>query len=130
PSAVDELRHRGVTISRRNSEVGAQTGPGWLVALERPYAIVKSVLPGLLREVTWEGPCELAERVARRDCCGAVAFCEDPSLVCCVANKVSGLRAAPVVNVAQVARARWANLLAVEMPGRTFFEVRQILRNL
>ena len=52
-------------------------------------------------------------------------------LVCCVANKVPGLRAAAVTTVAQAARATHslgANLLAVEMPGRTYFEVRQILR--
>jgi ribose 5-phosphate isomerase RpiB len=60
-------------------------------------------------------------------------FCADPSLVCCVINKVAGLRAAAVATVAQAARATLtlgANVLAVEMPGRTFFEVRQILRTL
>jgi hypothetical protein len=75
----------------------------------------------------------LAECVARGDCCGGVVFCDDPGLVCCVANKVPGLRAAAVVNVAQAARATrtlGVNLLAVEMPGRTFFEVRQILSTL
>ena len=51
--------------------------------------------------------------------------------MCCVANKVPGLRAAAVTTVGQAARATrtlGANLLAVEMPGRTYFEVRQILR--
>jgi ribose 5-phosphate isomerase RpiB len=60
-----------------------------------------------------------------------VLFCHDPGLVCCVANKLPGLRAAAVLTVAQAARATLqlgANLVAVEMPGRTFFEVRQILR--
>ena len=50
-----------------------------------------------------------------------------PGLVCCVANKVPGVRAAAVATVAQAARATLtlgANLLAVEMPGRTFFEIR------
>ena len=62
---------------------------------------------------------------------GGVVFCDDPGLVCCVANKVPGLRAVAVTTVAQAARATLtlgANLLAVEMPGRTFFEMRQILR--
>ena len=62
---------------------------------------------------------------------GGVVFCHDPGLVCCVANKVPGLRAAAVTTVAQAARATLtlgANLLAVEMPGRTYFEMRQILR--
>jgi hypothetical protein len=50
-----------------------------------------------------------------------------------VANKVAGLRAVTAVTVGQAARATrtlGANLIAVEMPGRTFFEVRQILRTL
>jgi ribose 5-phosphate isomerase RpiB len=60
-----------------------------------------------------------------------VIFCSDAGLLCCVANKVAGLRAAPANTVAQAARATLslgANLIAVEMPGRTFFEVRQIIR--
>jgi hypothetical protein len=60
-------------------------------------------------------------------------FCADPGLACCVANKLPGLRAVAVTTVAQAARATLAlaaNLLVVEMPGRTFFEVRQILRTL
>ena len=60
-------------------------------------------------------------------------FCADPGLVCCVANKVNGVRAAAVLTVFQAARATLtlgANLLAVEMPGRTIFEVRQIMLSL
>jgi hypothetical protein len=48
-----------------------------------------------------------------------------------VAIKVKGVRAAHVLNAQQAARAfltLGANLLAVEMPGRTFFEIRQIVR--
>jgi ribose 5-phosphate isomerase RpiB len=75
----------------------------------------------------------VAECVARSECRGGVVFCADPGLVCCVANKVAGLRAVAVSTVGQAARATLslgANLVAVEMPGRTFFEVRQILRTL
>jgi ribose 5-phosphate isomerase RpiB len=71
--------------------------------------------------------------VARGECSGGVLFCADPGLACCVANKVPGLRAVAVASVAQAARATLtlaANLLVVEMPGRTFFEIRQILRTL
>jgi len=75
----------------------------------------------------------VAECVARGDCHGGVLFCQDPGLVCCVANKVPGLRAAAVTTVVQAARATLtlgANLIVVEMPGRTYFEIRQILRSL
>ena len=73
----------------------------------------------------------VAECVARGECRGGVVFCQDPGLVCCVANKVAGLRGVAVITVAQAARAVLTlgpNLVAVEMPGRTFFEIRQILR--
>ena len=60
-----------------------------------------------------------------------LCFCDDPGLVCCVANKVPGLRAVAVHGIAQAER-HWlglgANLLVVEMPGRTFFEMRQMLQ--
>jgi ribose 5-phosphate isomerase RpiB len=75
----------------------------------------------------------IAKCVSAGECRGGVVFCEDPGLVCCVANKVPGVRAAGVTTVCQAARATLAlgaNLLAVEMPGRTYFEVRQILRTL
>jgi hypothetical protein len=71
--------------------------------------------------------------VGRAECLGGILFCRDAGLVCCVANKLPGLRAVAVASVAQAARATLAvgaNLVAVEMPGRTFFEVRQILRTL
>jgi ribose 5-phosphate isomerase RpiB len=73
----------------------------------------------------------VAECIARGECLGGVVFCADPALVCCVANKLSRLRAAVAATPQAAARARQslgANLLAVETPGRTFFELRQILR--
>jgi hypothetical protein len=74
---------------------------------------------------------QLAEEVANGECQAAVVFCLGPGLVACVANKVPGVRAVPVSTIAQANQAALdvgANLLAVEMPGRTFFEVRQFLR--
>ena len=47
----------------------------------------------------------VAECVASGECVGGVIFCDDPALVCCVANKLPGLRAAAVTTVAQAARA-------------------------
>jgi hypothetical protein len=73
----------------------------------------------------------IAECLARGECCGAVLFCGDAGLACCVANKVPGIRAAAVVTVPQARQALTklgANLLAVEQDGRTFFEFKQILR--
>jgi hypothetical protein len=117
----------------------------WGCGTDRPHVMVECAVRALRREgltirdlaAPRDLPCRwaraVAECVAAGECAGGVVFCEDPGLVCCVANKVPGLRAVPVTTVGQAARATLtlaANLLAVEMPGRTFFEVRQILRTL
>ncbi len=115
------------------------------VAEERPYPMVRAVLASAAREglglrgftrapgdrllCRWTKA--VAECVASGECVGGVIFCDDPALVCCVANKLPGLRAAAVTTVAQAARATLTlgvNLLAVEAPGRTFFELRQMVR--
>src|SRR5947208_16661610 len=132
-----------MSVNGRN--MAASNGPVWGMAQDRPYPMVQLVLQALARaaapvrvlSASCAGPeCEwaksVAECVARGDCWGGVVFCEDPGLVCCVANKVPGLRAAAVATVAQAARATrtlGVNVLAVEMPGRRFFEVRPILRH-
>lgn len=113
-----------------------------LFGQDRSYPMVASAIRMLerrghsLRE--WPAPTGLpcrwakavAECIAAGECVGGVLFCVDPGLTCCVANKVPGLRAVPVTTVQQAARATLhlaANLLVVEMPGRTFYEIRQIL---
>ncbi len=143
PLAAEELRSSGVELEfqREDNPTGATA---WGCAQDRGYAVVQSALQALKREDVLLRPLPVIEDeqlaqwaraigdcVAKGECCGGVVFCQDPGLVCCVANKVPGLRAVAVTTVAQAARATLtvgANLLAVEMPGRTFFEVRQILR--
>jgi hypothetical protein len=145
PLAGEELRTNGIRIVRQ-VPAPAKTTPSWGHGQDRPYPLVESALLALAREgiqlYPWPAagddlPCRwaraLAQCVARGECAGGVLFCADPGLACCVANKLPGLRAVAVTTVAQAARATLAlaaNLLVVEMPGRTFFEVRQILRTL
>jgi hypothetical protein len=147
PLAADFLRERKIQVSRLPVEEKKQAPQlRWGYAQQRPQPVVADAVRNLeregmaLEELTArqaDVPCRwaqgLADCVAAGRCCGGVVFCEDPGLVCCVANKVAGLRAVPVLTVSQAVRATLtlgANLLAVEMPGRTFFEVRQILRTL
>lgn len=120
------------------------TAPTWGYAQEQPNAMVGTAVQALRREgialkeltsssenSTGHWARALAECVARGECQGGVVFCQDPGLVCCVANKLAGLRAVPVMTVSQTGQALLtlaANLVAVQMPGRTFFEIRQILR--
>lgn len=123
----------------------AASGPALIgCAQDGPYPLAESALQSLKREGVqlkeWSGlgdglPCRwaraLAECVAGGECAMGVIFSQDPGLCCCVANKVAGVRAVAVATVRQAAQATLtlgANLLAVEMPGRTYFEVRQILR--
>jgi hypothetical protein len=145
PLALEQLRERGVEV-RRQAETARPSAQRrvWAYAQDRPHPLVASAVQALEREgLAWKelphaepaADCRwaraLAECVARGECRGGVVFCQDPGLVCCVANKVAGLRAAPVTTVAQAGRAMLTlrpNLVAVEMPGRTFFEIRQILR--
>lgn len=73
----------------------------------------------------------LAECLARGECAGAVVFCQDACLACCVANKVPGIRAAAVASIPQARLALTrlgANLVAVEQAGRTYYEFKEILR--
>jgi hypothetical protein len=144
PLAVEQLRERGVQVRRQPAAEKPASRPTWGYAQDRPHSLVTSAVQALRREgLSWKelpaAECDadcrwaraLAECVARGECGGGVVFCQDPGLLCCVANKVAGLRAAAVNTVAQAGRALLTlgpNLVAVEMPGRTFFEIRQILR--
>ena len=121
-----------------------QTGSCWGYAVEgTPAPMLLVALAALRREQTTpvalpgcDGrPCDWVRRLtdclARGECRGAVLFCDDAGLACCVANKVPGVRAAAVASVAQAERAvagLGANVVAVEQAGRTFFEFKQILR--
>jgi hypothetical protein len=74
---------------------------------------------------------DIADCLARGLCHRAVLLCDDAGLVCCVANKVPGVRAVPASTIWQARRAvaeLGANVLAVEQAGRTYFELREIMR--
>jgi len=145
PLAIDFLRARKVSVRRDEKPVmQAETteAGSWGWAEETPNGVVNAAVQALTREgtkfvalsrivdpIAWSR--ETADAIAATEIAGSVVFCGEPELVVCVANKVSGLRAAAVTGVRQATRARQklgANLLAVEMPGRTMFEIRQILK--
>jgi hypothetical protein len=147
PLAHEQLRTNGIAVNRPAPAVPTQQPARWGYAQDHPDPSVSSAVQAVQREGLAidelkpsgpaASPCEwarsLAACVARGECRGGVVFCQDPGMVCCVANKVPGLRATAAASVAQAARAALslgANVVAVEMPGRTFFEVRQILRTL
>lgn len=144
PLALEELRTRGIPVRQEDETPTQATKLLWGYAQDRAYAMVPSAaralqraglalkeLPGGERTAAHAWARAVAECVARGECLGGVLFCDNPALVCCVANKVAGLRAAAVATISQAAQALHSfapNLVAVEMPGRTFFEIRQMLR--
>ena len=78
----------------------------------------------------WSWIRRIAECLRDGRCRSAVVFCDEPALACCVANKVAGVRALAVSDLAQARRAvrRWgANLLAADMNGCTYFEFKELL---
>jgi hypothetical protein len=138
PLAADELRGRGVRIRREEivQENGTAGGGAWSYAQETPDALVDAALAAARREgilltmLPGATPLDWARAVVKERS-GAIVFCGDPALVCCVANRVKGVRAAAISSVKQAVQARrtfGANFLAIEVPGRTLFELRQIIR--
>jgi hypothetical protein len=121
-----------------------QAAPAWGYAVEKKPSTMLQVALRALRRQGQEprplpecngAPCawirHVAECLTNGHCQAAVLFCDDPGLACCVANKVPGVRAAAVWTVAQAeqAVAQWgANLLVVEMAGRTYYECKEMLR--
>src|SRR5713101_4586477 len=74
--------------------------PSAVQALKRDGLVLKELV-GLGAELPCRWARAIAECLARGECGGVVIFCHDPGLVCCVANKVAGLRAIPVCTVGQ-----------------------------
>jgi ribose 5-phosphate isomerase RpiB len=147
PLAAEQIRAQGLRVQRLPVEEQTASLAPWGYAQERPHPFVQNAIRALEREgislqelklPDRSSACRWARAVAESVANGGISakrggviFCDDAGLLCCVANKVAGLRAVVANTVAQAARATLtlgANLVAVEMPGRTFFEVRQILR--
>jgi hypothetical protein len=146
PSAVDELRSRGVRIVRKEAAREQSTGHQgrWRYAQEQPYPVVQSVADALRRDGVALEPVNamgnepvcrwartLAESIAQDGSLGLLVFCEDPGLLCCVANKVAGVRAAAAVwplRRSVCVNALAANLVAIDIAGRTFFELKQLVK--
>ncbi|MBY0524812.1 MAG: RpiB/LacA/LacB family sugar-phosphate isomerase [Gemmataceae bacterium] len=121
-----------------------QAGNGWGYALQgQAPPMLQAALRSVRRTVSEPTPlpdCHgescpwvraVADCVANGQCQGAVLFCDDACVACCVANKVPGVRAVAVSSLAQAYQALagfGANLLIAEPAGRTFFEFKQLLQ--
>lgn len=140
PCAREELQRLGIVLVRR--ELRMEEG-SWGLAQDRRHALVEAAVAALAREGKKGRLLEVSgilggvalgravgEKVAQGMVKSAVLFCQEPEAAACAANKLPGLRAAAVCGVPQAKRAQatlGANFLAVEMPGRTYFEIRAVL---
>src|SRR4029079_6147898 len=82
----------------------------WFYAQEKPQPIVLSAVQALERDgfrlAVLEGSSRsLAEKLAA-SYVGGIVFTSDAAMVACIANKVTGVRAAAVVNVAHTTQAK------------------------
>ena len=142
PLAARSAAKPGSIAVRREEQASRQSIAiaGWGYAEETPSPLVAAAVKALGERRhsrcnacgTLQGAGRKLAEFDREGKRRSIVFCEDPALVCCLANKVGGLRAAAVEHgeagrhgLRQIAG---PNLLAVEMPGRTFFEIRQIIQ--
>jgi hypothetical protein len=138
PLAADELNARGVRIVWQPTAMNEPQPSAWIYALDKHDAAVMSALKAVERDGIALTPKvatnrAFAEMIGRDGCTGGVLFTKDPILASCIASKIAGIRAAHIRTVAQVRSAKkslGANLFAIETPGPTFFELRQMLRTI
>jgi len=140
--AREDLSQRGITIGQESpaapAAATAAPGSGIWVGSDRDYPVLSlalSLAGGTTGETHSGDSAALAAEAGRwrRDNPdGAVViFTAKPELAAWEAGKASGSPAAAVCGVPQASRAMATlgkPILAVEMPGRTAYEIRQILR--
>jgi hypothetical protein len=124
--------------------MSGEASPVWGCAIEgEPAPMLKIALGAVCRNGSapktlaacngepWRWVRQVAECLKTGQCRVAILFCQDAGLACCIANKVPGVRAAAVGSIAQAHQALdqlGANLLVVEMAGRTYYEFKELLR--
>jgi hypothetical protein len=148
PLALDELRAKGIRVQWQASPGMNDAIPGgpsakWYYAQETPDTMISLVMHALEREgvqvayiapgLPWVSAIASYAEMLVSNKSGGIAFVREPSLVCCIANKIAGIRAASVHSVPSIAATKKAlgpNLFALDQSGKTFFELRQMLRTI
>jgi ribose 5-phosphate isomerase RpiB len=139
PCARDEIKRLGVSLVRRVAKKETSIGYG----SDGLYPQVATVVLALGNEGFTLKALQMqqgigsmllgknaGEMVASGVMKSAVLFCREPEAAACAANKLVGIRAAAVNNMMQAKRvcaSLGANMMVVEMPGRTYFEIRQVI---
>ncbi len=147
PLAMDELKAKGVRISSQVSpEVMCSEPLGcgavtWFYAQGKPDTMLSAAIAGLAQDGILLTAYEIkqqpwiiafAEMLVASNV-GGVALVAEPGLICCLANKLSGVRAVSVESVANIKGVKkllGPNLFAIATQGCTFFELKQMLRTI
>ncbi len=135
PSGHDFLRTAGLTLSRSSTSAARPSTAAWkAVVLSSTEALDK-----LLEDVAgWTVESHSCERGAVRQIAasgdvGTCVFTASPERVACRCNRNSQLRAAVATDVISVRRVQaevGANVFCVNAEGRSYFELRNMLRTM
>ncbi len=144
PSARDWLNSKRISWSRqdKSSATTSASRARWQVILQTVTPTVRSLQDGLRRladgwkvEIVGQ-PLEAAvlatSLVSTAECDGVVIFTEQAELIACKANRNERVRAAVMQNPKQwehVVRSLGANVVCISPIGRTFIELRNLLRD-
>lgn len=141
PAARDWLKENRLPITWEDSPRGSASLAVVLNPMLPEMRAVRSMLDrmGGLAEVIEPAPGRgglaaatrrLCGKVARREVAKGVILAEDACIPCCIANKHVGIRAVHGVNVPAVeeaCRQIGANVLVLEYPVQTSFQIRQMI---
>ncbi len=143
PAARDWLHSKHTPWSRQDKNAGIANGSRirWQIILQTVTPTVKALHDGLRRlaegwKIELVGlPLEAATLattlVSTAECDGVVIFTEQAELIACKANRHERVRAAVMHNSKQwepVMRTLSANVVCISPIGRTFMELRNLLR--
>ncbi len=147
PSARDWLHQKHTAWSRNERSGGTATIAGvsrarWQIVLQTVTPTVRALQDGLRRLAEgWKielvgQPLEAAllatNLVSTSECDGVVIFTEQAEMIACKANRHDRVRAAVMHNSKQweqVMRSLSANVVCINPIGRTFIELRNLLRD-
>ena len=144
PSARDWLHTKKTPWTRQDRSAAASGGPKakWQIILQTVTPTVRSLQDGLRKLADgWKielvgHPFEAAKLathlVCTAECDGVVVFTEQADLIACHANRNERVRAAVMQNSKQweqVMQTLSANVVCISPIGRTFIELRNLLRD-
>lgn len=147
PSARDWLNSKRTAWSRQERSTGANGSKSasraqWQIILQTVTPSVRALHEGLRRlsegwKIEIVGlPLEAAalatSRISTAECDGVVIFTEQAELIACKANRNDRVRAAVIQNSKQweqVMQTLSANVVCISPIGRTFIELRNLLRD-